>query len=68
MFAQGDVDDVCRAVQAMEAVELDAAEARHKLTRVQEAMTKVIRHFNTRMGSAGTTRMHFYLIPCFPIL
>ena len=46
MFAQGDVDDVCRAVQAMEAVELDAAEARHKLTRVQEAMKKVTQRYH----------------------
>ena len=56
MFARGDLDEVRRAVEAMEAAGLEAAEARDKLTRVQEAMKEVMTHFNTHMGSAGTTR------------
>ena len=41
MFARGDLDEVLQAVEAMEAAGLEAAEARDKLTRVQEAMKKV---------------------------
>ena len=55
MFARGDLGEVRRAVEAMEAAGLEAAEARHKLTRVQEAAKKVMTHFNTNMEFIGTT-------------
>ena len=50
VFAKGDLSEVRRAVEAMEAAGLEAAEARDKLTRVQEAMKKVMhRHLGSQL-------------------
>ena len=43
VFAKGDLFEVRKAVEAMEAAGLEAVEARYKLTRVEEAMKKVRR-------------------------
>ena len=43
MFARGDLDEMRKAVEAMQAAGLEAAEARDKLTRVEEALKKVSR-------------------------
>ena len=41
VFAAGDLGDVLKAVEAMEAAGLEAADARDKLTRVMTAVKKV---------------------------
>ena len=41
VFAAGDLGEALKAVKAMEAAGLEAADARHKLTRVMTAVKKV---------------------------
>ena len=41
-FAQGHLDEMRKAVEAMQAAGLEVAEARDKLMRVEEALKKVL--------------------------
>ena len=41
LFAKGDFDEMCRAVELMDAAGLEAADARDKLKRVMTAVKKV---------------------------
>ena len=42
MFAMGNIDEMRKAVEAMEAAGLEEIELRHKLTRVTTALKKVL--------------------------
>ena len=55
VFARGDLDEMRKAVEAMEAAGLEAAGARDKLTRIEEALKKVMAHSNARIESVGMT-------------
>ena len=53
VLARGDLDEMLQAVEAMEAAGLEAAEARDKLTRVQEAIKKVMHLLTLRITTKG---------------
>ncbi len=53
VFAKGDLYEVRRAIEAMKAAGFEAAEARDKLTRVQEAMKKVMHRLSLKITTKG---------------
>ncbi len=63
VFAAGDLGEALKAVEAMEAAGLEAADARDKLTRVTTAMKKVMQyvpHLHLRIEPFGSTQSCMY--------